>query len=202
MKIILNESTVNLLTENESINEIATTKNSKSKIPSRSSNVYFGKNVVKKVSKGRFSEVEINAMKVMAENPQYFAKTKIVNERLAYQEKLNTSDLIDVLNDLELEFYQNCRKNYNGLDTLFNTIVENGITPQIKDHINCLKSTLSPELNVEFAKFIKLFINVHPIYKSNVNLFFNHKPDLHKHNLGYDNNKNIKIFDFINPLFF
>lgn len=184
------------------ISEIITTKNEKSKIASRSSNVYFGKNVVKKVSKGRFSEVEINALKIMEQYPQYFAKTKIVNERLAYQEKLNTENLIEVFDDLQLEFYQNCRKNYNGLDHLFNSIVKDGITPQIKEHINCLRQILTPELNIEFAKFIKLFMNVHPIYKSNTDFLFNHKPDLHKHNLGYDNNKNIKIFDFINPLFF
>lgn len=195
MKIIISESALN------TIMEISTKENPKSDIVSRSSNVYFGNNVVKKVSRGRWSMVELTALKIMQQHPKYFAKTKIVNERLVVQEKLNTQRLIAFYRQMQAHLDDNCKEVKMWFDAILNNIVRHGLNHNsTNDAIECLQKTLPENLMKEWKKIFNLCLAVHPIYKENEDNLFHHSPDLHQLNLGYDSNGNIKILDFISPL--
>lgn len=169
-----------------------------------SAKVFSGKNIVKKVSKQGvrgFLSSELSAFKVMEQHPDIFGWTKVVNDRLVIQERMNATKAQRDYLEISRNFYDmfGGRDFRSYLEDLVKLGSNSPFVSMIYKQIKRDELKLDPGTYYNFMVFTNLCKKLHKIYSKNKDILGGKRPDLHAENFGYDKHGNLKVFDFLNP---
>lgn len=171
---------------------------------SASSDVYIGKNWVKKVSNdGKYSHQEMLQFELMTKYPKIFPKTIIRKNNgkvVILQQKVNVEKAVELYREL----ISSCGCGLEGSIKSFRTFLEHiavkGDSFLIKTTMKCYIDILIKNHKQRLIGNLKLFINaaarLHQVLKQN-NIHTDSVVDLNINNFGFDEHNNLKIIDFL-----
>lgn len=172
--------------------------------PGTAQDVYIGnKTVTKKINseyEEEFLPIYTKISKLMAENPDIFAKTKLVNGGWVVQEKLNTDSFIADCEKLKHFTYVNCNCPTDYITDILNEYYFKK-NKRYKECLSCIFQRLKkkwPQMLFFLKAMIKIYLKSYFLYSKTYSIHQGKDPDLHINNFAYDKNNNIKIIDFIN----